>query len=61
MVIPILTSDISDVLTANDNSIGNSGGTTDVNIRVHSKNNLYLFLSGSSVPLLYRNKSNYMY
>lgn len=40
----------SDVFTANDNSIGNSGGTTDVKISVHSKNNLYLFLFGSSLP-----------
>ena len=37
-------------LTASDNSMGSSGGTTDVNINVHSKNSLYLFLSGSSVP-----------
>ena len=37
-------------LTASDSSIGSSGGTTDVNINVHSKNNLYLFRSGSSVP-----------
>lgn len=40
-----------DVLTANDNSIGSSGGTTDVKISVHSKNNLYLFLVGSSLPI----------
>lgn len=31
---------IKEELTANDNSIGNSGGTTDVKINVHSKNNL---------------------
>ena len=31
-----LTRAISDVFTAKDNSIGNSGGTTDVNINVHS-------------------------
>lgn len=39
-----------DVLTANDNSIGSSGGTTDVRINVHSRNSLYLFLFGSSLP-----------
>ena len=47
---PIFDNDISELLTARDNSIGSSGGTTDVNINVHSKNNLYLFLSGFSVP-----------
>ena len=41
----------SDVLTANDSSMGNSGGTTEVKINVHSRNNLYLFLLGSSVPV----------
>lgn len=46
-----MTSDINDVLTARESSIGNSGGTTDVRIKVHSKNNLYLFLLGSSVPI----------
>ena len=50
----------SDVLTASDNSIGSSGGTTDVKIRVHSKNSLYLSLLGSLVPVKtqsYLNKS----
>jgi len=41
-----------DVFTASDSSIGNSGGTTEVKIRVHSKNNLYLFLVGSSLPVI---------
>ena len=41
---------MSDVLTANDSSMGSSGGTTDVRMRVHSRNNLYRFRSGSSVP-----------
>ena len=45
-----LTKAINDVLTANDNSIGNSGGTTDVKIKVHSMNNLYRFRFGSFVP-----------
>lgn len=40
----------SDVFTANDNSIGNSGGTTDVIINAHSRTNLYLLRLGSSVP-----------
>lgn len=40
-----------DELTASDNSIGSSGGTTDVRIRVHSRNSLYLFLLGSLVPI----------
>lgn len=31
---------IKDVFTAKDSSIGSSGGTTDVRISVHSKNNL---------------------
>ncbi len=39
-----------DVLTASESSMGNSGGTTDVRIRVHSRNSLYLFLFGSFVP-----------
>ena len=39
-----------EVLTARDSSIGSSGGTTDVRISVHSRNNLYRFRSGSSVP-----------
>lgn len=43
-------SDSRDELTANDNSTGSSGGITDVKIRIHSKNNLYLLRFGSSVP-----------
>ncbi len=39
-----------ELFTASDNSMGNSGGTTDVKISVHSRNNLYRFLFGSSVP-----------
>jgi len=39
-----------EVLTAKLNSIGSSGGTTLVRMSVHSKNNLYRFLSGSMVP-----------
>lgn len=42
----------NDVLTASDNSIGSSGGTTEVKMSVHSRNNLYLFLFGSLVPRL---------
>lgn len=41
-----------DELTAKESSIGNSGGTTDVRISVHSKNNLYRFLLGFSVPII---------
>lgn len=48
-----LDSDNKDVLTAKLNSIGNSGGTTEVKIKVHSKNNLYLFLSSSSLPKMF--------
>ena len=40
----------NDELTANDNSMGSSGGTTDVKINVHSKKSLYRFLFGFSVP-----------
>ena len=47
---PILANAINEVLTASDNSMGSSGGTTEVSISVHSKNNLYRFLSGFSVP-----------
>jgi len=39
-----------DEFTAKDSSIGSSGGTTEVRIRVHSKNNLYLFRSGFLDP-----------
>lgn len=48
--LPSLERANSEVLTAKDSSIGSSGGITDVKINVHSKNNLYLFLSGSSLP-----------
>ena len=37
---PNLVNETNEVLTASDNSIGNSGGTTDVRISVHSKNSL---------------------
>ena len=37
---PSLASCSSDVLTAKDSSIGSSGGTTDVRMRVHSRNSL---------------------
>ena len=45
-----LVSASNDVFTASDNSIGNSGGTTDVKIKVHSKNSLYLLRVSSFVP-----------
>ena len=45
-------SDIKELLTASDSSIGNSGGTTEVNIKVHSRKSLYLLRDGSSVPVL---------
>lgn len=35
-----LASAIRDVLTARESSIGSSGGTTEVRISVHSRNNL---------------------
>eukprot|EP00835_Amoeboradix_gromovi_P000687 NODE_25_length_35605_cov_0.353461.p19 type:complete len:119 gc:universal NODE_25_length_35605_cov_0.353461:8572-8216(-) len=41
---------ISDVLTAKDSSIGNSGGTHDVTIIMQFKNNLYLSRLGSKLP-----------
>lgn len=43
---------IREEFTANDNSMGNSGGITDVKIKTHSKNSLYLFLFGFSTPLI---------
>jgi len=43
-----------DVLTASDSSIGSSGGTTDVRMRVHSRNNLYLLRDGFSLPIAFR-------
>lgn len=49
-LLPSLESDIKDVFTARESSMGSSGGTTDVSIRVHSRNNLYLFLFSSSEP-----------
>ena len=49
-MLPNLDNAKREVFTASDNSIGSSGGTTDVKINVHSKNNLYLFLWGSSLP-----------
>ena len=48
--LPNFVKAIREELTASDNSIGNSGGTTDVNIRVHSKNNLYRLRFGSAEP-----------
>lgn len=43
-----------DVFTAKVNSMGNSGGTTEVRIKIHSKNNLYLFLDGFLEPSIQR-------
>ena len=40
----------SEVLTASDSSMGSSGGTTEVRMRVHSRNNLYLFRDGFLLP-----------
>ena len=39
-----------ELLTARDSSIGSSGGTTLVKIRVHSRNSLYRLRSGSLDP-----------
>jgi hypothetical protein len=50
--LPNFDSDRRDVLTASDSSMGNSGGTTDVRMRAHSRNSLYLFLVGSSEPVI---------
>lgn len=41
---------MSEVFTANDSSMGSSGGTTEVRMRVHSRNSLYLFRLASLVP-----------
>lgn len=41
---------INDVLTAMDNSIGNSGGITEVMIIEQPSKSLYLLLVGSSRP-----------
>lgn len=51
-MLPNFDNDSNDVLTASDNSMGNSGGTTDVKISAHSRNSLYLFLVGSSEPVI---------
>lgn len=45
-----LARDSNDEFTANDNSTGSSGGITDVRMRMHSKNSLYLLRFGSSEP-----------
>ena len=60
MQLPNFDNDSSDVLTAKDNSIGSSGGTTDVKMRAHSKNSLYRFLFGSSEPAKKNNFINYL-
>ena len=39
-ILPSFCKAISDELTAKDNSMGSSGGTTEVNISVHSKKSL---------------------
>lgn len=41
---------MSEVLTAKESSMGSSGGTTEVKIKVHSRKSLYRFLLGSLVP-----------
>lgn len=41
-----------EVLTAIDNIIGNSGGTTVVTIKIHLKNSLFLSRDPSSNPLI---------
>lgn len=50
--IPRRASAISDVLTAIDNSIGSSGGITDVIISEQLRKSLYLLLVGSSSPYI---------
>ena len=40
VTLPSFCKAIRDELTARDSSIGSSGGTTDVSIRVHSKKSL---------------------
>mmetsp|Transcript_17425 Transcript_17425/g.30412 ORF Transcript_17425/g.30412 Transcript_17425/m.30412 type:complete len:222 (+) Transcript_17425:481-1146(+) len=50
--IPSFTKFINDVFTANDNSIGNSGGTTDVIIIVQFKNNFHRSRLSSCNPTL---------
>lgn len=54
--IPRRANAIRDVLTAIDNSIGNSGGITEVIISEQLKKSLYLLLVGSSRPCLYEVK-----
>lgn len=49
---PSFAREAKEALTARDNSIGSSGGTTDVKISVHSRNSLYLLLVGSSQPFI---------
>ena len=50
--IPRRASAIKDVLTAIDNSIGSSGGMTEVIINEQLKKSLYLLLVGSSNPYI---------
>jgi phosphoribosylformimino-5-aminoimidazole carboxamide ribonucleotide (ProFAR) isomerase len=49
---PRRTNAIKDVLTAIDNSIGSSGGITEVRINEQLKKSLYLLLVGSSSPYI---------
>lgn len=48
--IPRLAKAIREVLTAIDNSIGSSGGITEVTISEQLRISLYLLLKGSSSP-----------
>lgn len=41
---------MSELFTASESSIGNSGGITLVRINEHSRNNLYLLRDSSSLP-----------
>ena len=50
--IPRRANAIREVLTAIDNSIGNSGGITEVIISEQLKKNLYLLIVGSSSPCI---------
>ena len=50
--IPRRANAIRDVLTAIDNSIGSSGGITDVMISEQLRKSLYLLLVGSSNPCI---------
>ncbi len=47
---PNLVRAIRELLTAKDNSIGSSGGMTDVSMRVHSRKSLYLLRPSSWDP-----------